>query len=254
MRCRSQTPDRAVVIGSPTSVQGFATDIAPEATPGEATEIVIFGGSEIGYHTARLLEARGLEPRLVEQDHDRARHLAEKLPGTMVMEHDATDADFLTREHVDEADIVVATLDSDEKNMLVSTLSKRLGTGRVVSVVDSADYVPLFEEIGIDVAINPRGVTAEEITRFTHERVAENVSVLENDQAEVLELELSTDSALVGRPIRDIAAEIDADFVVGAVTRNREYVTPRGETVLESGDHVVFFVETPFVNDLIAMA
>ena len=138
--------------------------------------------------------------------------------------------------------------------MLVSTLSKRLGTGRVVSVVDSADYVPLFEEIGIDVAINPRGVTAEEITRFTHERVAENVSVLENDQAEVLELELSTDSALGGRPIRNIAAEIDADFVVGAVTRNREYVTPRGETVLEAGDHVVFFVETPFVNDLIAMA
>ena len=246
--------DRAVVIGSPTSVQGFATDIAPEATPGEATEIVIFGGSEIGYHTARLLEARGLKPRLVEQDPDRARHLAEKLPDTMVMEHDATDADFLAREHVDEADIVVAALDSDEKNMLVSTLSKRIGTGRVVSVVDSADYVPLFEEIGIDVAINPRGVTAEEITRFTHERVAENVSVLENDQAEVLELELSTDSALVGRPIRDIAAEIDADFVVGAVTRNREYVTPRGETVLEAGDHVVFFVETPFVNDLIAMA
>ncbi len=246
--------DRAVVIGSPTSVQAFATDIAPEATPGEATEIVIFGGSEIGYHTARLLEERGLKPRLIEQDHERARYLAEELPDTLVMEHDATDVEFLAREHVDEADIVVAALDSDEKNMLVSMLSKRLGTGRVVSVVDSANYVPLFEEIGIDVAVNPRGVTAEEITRFTHEAVAENISVLENDQAEVLELELSPDGDLVGRSIREIAAETDADFVVGAVTRNREYVTPRGDTVLQAGDHVVFFVETPFVDDLIAMS
>ena len=194
--------DRAVVIGSPESVQGFATDLAPEATPGEATEIVIFGGSEIGYHTARLLERRGLKPRLIEQDPDRARYLAEELPDTLVMEHDATDTEFLAREHVDEADIVVASLDSDEKNMLVSVLSKRLGTDRAVAVVDSASYVPLFEEIGTDVAINPRSLTAEEITRFTHESVAENISVLEYDQAEVLELELSVDSRLVGRPIR----------------------------------------------------
>ena len=92
----------------------------------------------------------------------------------LVMEHDATEADFLAREHIDEADVVVAALDSDERNVLVSVLSKRLGTNRVLSVVDSADHVPPFEEIGIDVAINPRGVTAEEITRFTHEVVAEN--------------------------------------------------------------------------------
>jgi trk system potassium uptake protein TrkA len=246
--------DRAVVIGSPESVQGFAADIAPETTPGEATEIVVIGGSDIGYHTARLLEERGLKPRLIEQDHDRARHLAEELPNTLVMEHDATDTEFLTREHVDEADTVVAALDSDEKNLLVSVLTKRLGADRVVAIVDSADYVPLFEEIGINVAINPRLITAEEITRFTRESVAENISVLENDQAEVLELRLSADSGLVGRPIRNIAADVEAEFVIGAVTRGGEYVTPRGDTLLEPADHVVIFVETPFVEELMAMA
>ena len=246
--------DRAVVIGSPESVQGFAADIAPETTPGEATEIVVIGGSDIGYHTARLLEERGLKPRLIEQDHDRARHLAEELPNTLVMEHDATDTEFLTREHVDEADTVVAALDSDEKNLLVSVLTKRLGADRVVAIVDSADYVPLFEEIGINVAINPRLITAEEITRFTRESVAENISVLENDQAEVLELRLSADSGLVGRPIQDIAADVEAEFVIGAVTRDGEYVTPRGDTVLEPADHVVIFVEMPFVEELMTMA
>ena len=246
--------DRAVVIGSPESVQEFAADIAPETTPGEATEIVVIGGSDIGYHTARLLEERGLKPRLIEQDHDRARHLAEELPNTLVMEHDATDTEFLTREHVDEADTVVAALDSDEKNLLVSVLAKRLGADRVVAIVDSADYVPLFEEIGINVAINPRLITAEEITRFTRESVAENISVLENDQAEVLELRLSADSGLVGRPIQDIAADVEAEFVIGAVTRDGEYVTPRGDTVLEPADHVVIFVETPFVEELMTMA
>jgi trk system potassium uptake protein TrkA len=246
--------DRAVVIGSPESVQGFAIDIAPEETPDEADEIVIIGGSEIGYHTARLLQDRGLTPRLIERDPDRARHLAEELPGTLVMQHDAMDAEFLAREHVDEADIVVAALDSDEKNLLVSILAMRLGTDRVVSVVDSGEYVTVFEEIGVDVAINPRQVTAEEITRFTREGVAENVSVLENDQAEVLELELSPESRLVGRPIRDISESFAADIVIGAVTREGEQVTPRGDTVLEAGDHIVVFVETSCVERLMSMA
>ncbi len=246
--------DRAVVIGSPESVQKFAREVAPATTPGKAEEIVVVGGSDIGYHTARLLEERGLRPRLIEQDADRARELAEELPGTLVMHHDATDTEFLERERVDEADILVSALESDEKNMLVSVLAKRIGTDRVISIVDRGNYVQLFEEIGIDVAINPRIVTAEEITRFTHEGVALNIAVLENDQAEVLELELAPDSELVGRTIREIDESISADMVFGAVTRDHEFVIPRGETVLEAGDHIVVFVETAFVDRLIGMA
>ena len=245
--------DRAVVIGSPESVQAFASDIAPDTTPGSADEIVIIGGSEIGYHTARLLEERSLSPRIIEQDHDRARFLAEELPDTLVMEHDATDTEFLAREHVDEADIVVAALESDERNLLVSVLAKRLGTDRVVAVVDSGDYVTLFEEIGIDVAINPRQVTAEEITRFTHGGVAENIAVLEGDQAEVLELELTDASELINRPIKEVAAALDANVVFGAITRNRELITPRGDTELYAGDHIVVFVESSFVEELTTM-
>ncbi len=246
--------DRTVVIGSPESVQAFATDVAPGTTPGRADEIVIVGGSEIGYQTSRLLEERGLGPRLIEQDEDRARWLAENLPDTVVMEHDATDTEFLTRENVDAADVLVTALRSDEKNLLVSVLAKRLGVDRVIAVVDSPDYVTVFEEIGIDIAINPRTVTAEEITRFTYENVAENIAVLENDQAEVLELELTEGCGLVGRPISAIVADTDARFVIGAITRDRELVTPRGDTVLQPGDHVILLVETDSVNEITAMA
>jgi trk system potassium uptake protein TrkA len=246
--------DRAVVIGSPESVQSFATDVAPEMTPGRAEEIVIVGGTEIGYQTARLLGKRDFRPRLIERDADRARWLAENLPNAVVMEHDATDTEFLKREHVDDADVLVTALRSDEKNLLVSVLAKRLGVDRVIAVVDSPDYVTVFEEIGIDIAINPRTVTAEEITRFTYESVAENIAVLENDQAEVLELELTEGCGLVGRPISEIVADTDARFVIGAITRNRELVTPRGETVLRPGDHVILFVESDSVSEITGMA
>jgi trk system potassium uptake protein TrkA len=246
--------DRAVVIGSPESVQSFATDVAPDMTPGRAEEIVVVGGTEIGYQTARLLGEREFRPRLIERDADRARWLAENLPNAVVMEHDATDTEFLKREHVDDADILVTALRSDEKNLLVSVLAKRLGVDRVIAVVDSPDYVTVFEEIGIDIAINPRTVTAEEITRFTYESVAENIAVLENDQAEVLELELTEGCGLVGRPISEIVADTKGRFVIGAITRNRELVTPRGETVLRPGDHVILLVESDSVSEITGMA
>jgi trk system potassium uptake protein TrkA len=248
-----RSDDRAVVIGSPQSIQEFAQRIAPSKTPDEAEDIVIVGGSKIGYHTARLLERRDFSPKLIEQDPDRARELAEQLPGTIVMQQDATDTDFLERENVDDADILVSALESDERNMLVSLLAKRIGTERVISLVEQTDYVELFEEIGVDVAINPRTVTAEQITRFTYQEVALNVSVIENDQAEVLELEVSPDSELVGQAIENIDDSLETNLVFGAVTRGREHIIPRGETVLQAGDHIIVFVETSFVDDLTAM-
>jgi len=114
--------------------------------------------------------------------------------------------------------------------------------------------VTLFEEIGIDVAVNPRQVTAEEITRFTHSGIAENIAVLEGDQAEVLELKLTDASKLTNRPIEEVATELEADIVFGAITRDRELITPRGDTELYAGDHIVVFVETSFVEEMTAMA
>ncbi|MEY7851424.1 Trk system potassium transporter TrkA [Natrarchaeobius sp. A-rgal3] len=242
--------DDVVVIGSVESVREFAGTLSPAPTLEQAAEIVIVGGSEIGYQTARLLEAEGLEPRLVEQDPDRARELAERLPGTLVLESDATDIDFLVREHVGESDIVIATLDSDERNLLVSLLAKRVGVERTIGIVEYGEYVDLFETVGIDVAVNPRLVTAEEITRFTREQRTENLAMLEHDRAEVLEIEVDRDSLLFGNRIRDVTAKLPDGVVVGAVTRDGELITPRGETVLEGGDHVVVFLDTEVLDEV----
>jgi trk system potassium uptake protein TrkA len=236
-----QPGDDVIVIGSPNSVHTFAHELEPDN--GGTDNILVVGGSDIGYHTARLLQERGLKPRLVEQDHDRARELAEELSGTTVLESDATNRVFLEQEHIEDVDIVVTALDSDEKNLLAGLLAKRLGAERAVAVVDSGAYVDLFEEVGIDVAIDPRKTTAEEITRFTREQQAENVAIIESDRAEVLEIEIDEESVLAGRPIRESVADLPDGVVIGAITRNDTFVIPRGDTVIERGDHVVVFVD-----------
>ncbi|WP_058365884.1 Trk system potassium transporter TrkA [Haloparvum sedimenti] len=244
-----KTGDRVVVIGSPRSVQQFARTLAPEVSPEKSAEVVVIGGSEIGYHVCRLLEERGLSPRLVEQDPDRARKLAEDLPETLVMESDATDMGFLEREHIGDADILVSTLDSDEKNLLECLLAERLGVERTVAVIDRTSYVDLFETVGVDVGLSPREVVAEEITRFTQSGSAENIAFIETDKAEVLEIELDDSSPLVGRTIRDAVGDLPEGVVIGAITRNKEFIVPRGDTELHPGDHVVVFVDAAVLDE-----
>jgi trk system potassium uptake protein TrkA len=246
--------DRVLVIGSPDSVGAFAGEVAAESAvagaAGPASEVVVVGGSEIGFHVARLLGQRGFSPRLVERDADRAREIAEELPETMVMESDATAVEFLEREHVGEADMVVAALDADEKNLLVCLLATRLGVERTVAVIETAAYADLFEAVGVDVAVSPREVVAEEITRFAREDRTENVALVGRGEAEVLEIQVGSESVLADRPIRESVPALPDGVVVGAIIRDGEFVVPRGDTRVEIGDNVVLFVAAAVVDEV----
>lgn len=245
-----QAEDEVVVIGSQESVHKLASEVSPHA--GEADDVLIVGGTEIGYQVARLLEEQGLKPRLIETNAERARELAEALPNTTVLEHDGTDRDFLEREHVDDVDTVVTALRRHERNLLTSLLTKRLGADRAVAIVDEAEYVDLFEAVGVDVAVNPREATAEEITRFTRERRAENVALIENDRAEVIEIQVGSESVLRDRPIRESVQDLPDGVVIGAITRHDDFIIPRGNTVIEEGDSVVVFVDAEFMDEATA--
>jgi trk system potassium uptake protein TrkA len=241
--------DEVVVIGTDEAVTAFSHAVAPDD---DYHDVLVVGGSSVGHQTVRLLEERGIRPKLIERNPERAQFLADTLPGTTVLEADATDRDFLERENIDAVDVVVTTLESDEGNLLAGLLAKRLGADRAIAVVEDRSYVDLFETVGIDVAVQPREVAAEEITRFTREQHAENVAIIGSDQAEVIEIEIDTESVFDGRPIREVAADLPDGVVVGAITRDGEFVRPRGDTVVETGDHVVVFVDAAVLDETLA--
>ncbi|MUV88925.1 Trk system potassium transporter TrkA [Halapricum sp. CBA1109] len=239
--------DRVVVIGSPESVGDFATTMRGDI--GSIDDVLIVGGSDIGRQTADVLSEEGIGTRLIEPAPEHARVLAEALPDTTVLNADPTDQEFLEREHIAEVDVVVAALGNDEQNLLAGLLAKRMGADRAIAVVEEGSYIDLFEAVGIDVAVNPRKAIAEEITRFTRERHAENVAMLESDRAEVLEIEVDEASVLTGRPIAESIGDLPDGVVIGAITRDGAFVQPRGDTVIERGDHIVVFADTDVLDD-----
>ncbi|MFO8098541.1 MAG: Trk system potassium transporter TrkA [Salinibacter sp.] len=243
---------RLLVIGKPKQVERFGGRLTSEARLKQTRHVVILGGGEIGYQTARLLEQRGLEPRLVEMNPDRARVLAQELPNTLVLENDATNPKFLRREGVPDADLVVSAIRPDERNLLASVLSRDLGADQVLSVVHNGAYESAFTRSGIDATINPRREVIEEILRHTRQQGVEKITFVEQDRGEVVEVELASDSPLVGRPLQESVGEIPHNFVIGAVLRDEDIITPRGKTVLESRDHLVLFVDTERADEVLS--
>lgn len=249
---RIEAGDKVIVIGRPDSVRAFSKVVAPAEQSDRMQDIIVVGGSDIGYHLADSLEQRGFRPRLIVESGDRARQLAEQLPETVVMENEITDIEFFVRENIGDADAVIAAADNDEQNLLVSLLAMKIGVDRTVAVVEAAEYASLFEDVGIDVAVNPRDTTAEEIVRYTRDRTVEKLSLVEERQAEVLEVEIVEESTLNGRPIHESIADLPAEVVIGAITRDQEFIMPRGDTVIKPGDHVILFTTADVRSDVLA--
>ena len=248
---RIQPGDDVVVMGRPESVHAFGAELTSQEP--DARNVLIIGGSNIGYQTARLLEERGLRPHLLEANADRARELSERLSATKVRTKDPTNRDFLENERMTDVDAVVVTLaDDSEENLLAALRAKRKGADRAVAVVDHGDYVELFEEAGVDVAVNPRRAAAAEIIDFARDQDTQNVALLEDEQAEVIEILVDADSVLADRPIREGVSELPDGVVVGALTRNGSFLMPRGDTVVEPGDHAVILADSGVVEETIA--
>jgi trk system potassium uptake protein TrkA len=237
--------DRIVVIGSPQAARAWATLLAPGA--GTVEDVVVYGGGQMGTAIARMLLAQRIGVRLIEPDKERARQVAEELPGCRVYNTSGVDPDFLDRERIGQAQAGVFAMKEDAKNHYAATLARVHGVPFTIAVVHDTISTQVYEHSGVDVTINPRGVTAEEIVRFAHDPRTQQVTMLEGDRYEVLDITTQPTSEYVGLRFRDMPIR---GAMIGAIVRDGTAVFPRSDDVLEAGDRVIVFTETSRVADV----
>lgn len=238
--------DRIVLIASPDASREWSHRLARRGVH-EVREVVVAGGGDTGRAVAKVLVEQGLTTRVIEIDPAAARRCAEEIEGAHVFCADATDPRFLERENIGRADAIVCCTDSDERDLMIALLARPLGVAVTIAVVGNPDLVPIFEQVGVDFALNQRLVVAEEIVRFTHDPRTRGFAMLENDRVEVLELEVRSDSALIGKPFRERPLD---GAIVGAIVRGGRVIYPRGDDALQAGDSAILLAEAARVATL----
>jgi trk system potassium uptake protein TrkA len=237
--------DRIIIIGSPRAAREWSEILAREK--GRVDDVVIYGCGRIGTAVARVLLDQQIRVRMVEADPLRAREVAEDLPQARVFSATGIEADFLERERIGRARAAIFAMRDDAKNHYAASLAKLHGVDFTIAVVHDEISIEVFERAGIDVAINPRAVTAEEIVRFAHDPRTQQVAMLEGDRYEVLDVTVRAESSLIDTPFRELPM---TGALIGAIVRNGTAIFPHGHDVLLPGDRVIVFTESSRASEV----
>jgi trk system potassium uptake protein TrkA len=237
--------DRIIVIGSPDAAREWGRIMAR----GEQLldDVVVFGAGATGLAIARVLLDQHIRVRLVESREDRAREVAEELPAARVYCATGIDTEFLERERIGQASAAVFAMREDSKNLYAAMLAKVHGIGFTIGIVHEQVSVEVFERAGIDVAVNPRSVTAEEIVRFAHDPRTRQVAMLEGDRFEVPDNTGRETSKHLRTPFKQLPM---TGSLIGAIVRDGSAIFPHGEDQLEPGDRAIIFTESSRVAEV----
>jgi len=149
--------------------------------------------------------------------------------------------DFLDREQIGRAEVAVFAMREDAKIHYAATLAKLHGVPFTIAIVHDDASIEVFEKSGIDVALNPRLITSEEIVRFAHDPRTRQVSMLERNRFEILDVTVREDNELIGKPLSELPV---TGTVIGAIIRNDRAFFPHGHDRLQRGDRVIVFTES----------
>ncbi len=203
----------------------------------EVKSVAIIGGGNVGFMLAKSLEDMKIKIKIIEKDYDRCEFLAQELQKTLVINADGTNLKVLDEEEIGSCDVVISVTNNDERNLLCSLLVKQLGVKRVISRVSKVLNIPLFERVGIDIAVSPKTSAINEVRNDIDETNVDILATVEQGAAEVLEIPVLEE--FNDKKIMDLRIPVPA--IVGIIQRRNNVVIPKGDTTLKTHDILIIF-------------
>lgn len=199
--------------------------------------VMIHGGSRLGYKAARDLCKKRFNVKLIEKNKEQAMELAETLPDALVINADGRNVEVLEEENLDSMDAFISVTSNSETNIMSCLVAKSKNIKKTIALVENMDYFQLSHTIGIDSLINKKLLAANNI--FKHIRRGEVVAMtrLNNLNAEILEFIVKPTSAVNRKIIREL--DFPREATIGGVIRNDEGIIALGDFEIMEGDRVV---------------
>ena len=228
--------DKVIFMGTNAALDSLAAEIFRSSDNTKAA--VLIGGGSVGFMLAKKLEQSGIRVKIIEQDRARCEFLADNLKKSLILHGDGTDLELLEGESIGDADVIVCITNNDEKNLLCSLLVKQLNsTQRIITRGNDVRTSQLFEKVGIDVTVSPRGSALKELLNRVQARNVDILALVEGGQGEVLRLTLPENFP----ETRVADLKMDVQAIIGIIKRGRSLLIPKGNSILQAGDKLKIF-------------
>lgn len=217
-------------------------------------KIIIAGAGDVGFHLAKLLSNEAQDTYVIDSDAKKLRYIDDHLD-VITLKGDATSIKSLKEVGVQNADLILAVTDSQNTNLTIAALSKKLGVKKTIARISNTEFLTTteinFSEVGIDYMISPEFLAAKEIEGLLNESVFNDKFEFENGAINILGARLSSKSPVVNKTVQEVKEMFpEIDFIIISLKRENslETIIPRGSTRFNYHDQVYFSVTKEHVD------
>ena len=128
--------------------------------------------------------------------------------------------------------------------MVVAAYLESLGVKQSISLVNNSAFADIATKLGVDVSIALRDVIVDSIMSHMRGNAVKEIHTLTNGEYEIIECEVTGKSEALGKMLKEIAEPGKFLVLLDRHVGNEEYDIATGNTVFQSGDHLVLIVDT----------
>lgn len=207
-------------------------------------KIIIVGCGKVGLSLAEQLTAEKHNVIVVDLNYKKLRAVTDSID-VMCIEGNGINSEVLIEAGIKNTDLLIATTESDEKNVLCCLVAKNAGNCQTIARVRNPEYIKEIRhikgELNMAMVLNPDKAAASEIARL----IRYPSSVMKCDtfakgRADMLTVAVPEKSVLDGVRIRDLKSAVHCNILICAVERDGEVFIPSGDFIIKAGDAISF--------------
>lgn len=210
-------------------------------------KIIIVGCGKVGLTLTEQLNNEGHDITVIDKDGEKLRTVTDNID-VMGVEGNGAIYQVQMEAGIRETDLLIATTESDELNMLCCLIAKKAGNCHTIARIRNPEYANeigyIREELNLSMAINPEHAAATEIARLLKFPSVIKIDTFSKGRVELMKFIIPQDSVLHDMLIYEVVTKLHCSILICAVEREHEVIIPNGNFRLQSGD-MISFVAAP---------
>ncbi len=153
----------------------------------------------------------------------------------------ALDFTILRELNIENYDMIIGTVTSDESNVLITSIAKKLGCKRAIARIRNPEYHSqirlIKEELGIDYVINPEHAAAAAIEKYLLKKYSLMGDEFAGGKVKLVEFNVGQEKEFVNKKLMDL--NNFNNLLIAAVSRRGYTFIPNGNTELKENDVIL---------------
>ncbi|MCR1899755.1 Trk system potassium transporter TrkA [Irregularibacter muris] len=213
---------------------------------------IIVGAGKLGYRLAETMLTNDIEVTIMDTDPRVIERIDNQLD-VLTINASGVQIEVLKELNVHQYDLIAAVTNSDETNIIVCSLAKKMGCKNTIARIRNPEYAHeisfIKQEMGIDHIVNPEYSIANEITWYLLKRYTFYSNTFAKGKVNMIDFYVNHVPSFIGKKLSDL--EDMEGLLITAISRDGEMIIPHGGTTIEEYDLLYIIGTRSKINQFI---